>query len=98
MNRIAPRSQNSRNECKMRPVKQSRSPTLIKDIQAKTHPMLPESMESSSKSSNFQRRREVLSSYLDDGLSSEVSAGCHAFAAWREIMSACQKLWPDCIT
>jgi hypothetical protein len=45
--------------------------------------MRPESMESGSKSSNFQRRREDLSSYLADGWWSEVSVGCHAFAAWR---------------
>jgi transposase len=63
-----------------------------------TQPMRPESMESSSKSSNYQRRREDLSSYHADGWWSEVSAGCHAFAAWRGIMSACRKPWPDCIT
>jgi len=58
----------------------------------------PGSMGSSSKSSNSQRRREGLSSYHGDGWWSEVSAGCHAFAAWRGIMNACSKLWPDCIT
>src|SRR5262245_21043532 len=98
MNRTAPKSQSSRGVCKRRPAKQSRSPTWIKATQVKTQPMRPGSMESSSKSSNFQRRREGLSSYRDDGWWGEVSAECHAFAVWRWIMNAYPKLWPDCIT
>src|SRR6266540_4799337 len=47
--------------------KQSRLPTLIKATQAKQQPMRPKSMGSSSKWSNFKRRREDLSSYFDDG-------------------------------
>jgi hypothetical protein len=44
------------------------------------------------------RRREGLSSYLADERWSEVSVGCHTFAALRSIINAYQKLWPDCIT
>jgi transposase len=59
------KSQNSPKVCKRRPAKQSRSPTLIKTTRAKTRPMRLGSMASCSKRSNFQRRREDMSSYLD---------------------------------
>jgi transposase len=39
------KSHNSPNACKRRLVRRSRSPMLIKDAQAKTQPMQPESME-----------------------------------------------------
>jgi hypothetical protein len=52
---------------------------LIKATRVMTRPMRPEGMGSSSKSSNYQRRRKDLSSCVDDGRQSEVGGRMSRF-------------------